>query len=133
MNVNDLIGIVIVLLVALSGFYGLSRLTKPYPSTKEEYEKRLKKGSGIAAGSMNALMYPFEELLHPKAVEAVHVIKDIRQGYYDSQQETGDGSNAMGAVMPQSGSKDVSAASRNRRGRLGHLFRRMVRAFRVGR
>jgi hypothetical protein len=90
MNRGDLIGLVVLLGVALSGLYGLHRITRPVSYTKEEYDKRLKKGSGIAAGVMNAVMYPLQELWHPKAVAAIHVIKDLRQGYYDSQQETGD-------------------------------------------
>ncbi len=91
MDFSDLIGLFVLLFIALCGLYGLYRISTPINYTKEEYEKRLSKGSGIARGAMNALMYPIEELLHPKAVEAIHVIKDVNQGHYDVLQESGDG------------------------------------------
>lgn len=101
MNSEDLLGLSVLILIALCGLYGLHRITKPVSHTKEEYENRLKKSSGIAAGAMNALMYPLQELWHPKAVEAIHVIKDVRQGYYDVQQESGNGLDRAGLVVAE--------------------------------
>ena len=87
MNTNDICGLAIILVVLLCGLIGLDRISRPTTLTQEEYEERLRRSSGLARGAMNALMYPLQELWHPKAVEAIHVIKDMRQGYYDSQQE----------------------------------------------
>jgi hypothetical protein len=93
MYTNDFIGLSFLLLLFVVALYGLHRVSKPRDLTQEEYLKRLKKSSGIARGAINALMYPLQELWHPKAVEAVHIIKDVRQGYYDGQQESGEGSD----------------------------------------
>lgn len=90
MTAYDLVGLSTLLFVVLCGLYGLYRITKPVPYTKEEYEKRLKKSSGIAGSALNAMMYPLQELLNPKAVEAVHVKKDMKAGYYDVQQANGE-------------------------------------------
>jgi len=91
MKLHDLIGLAVIAFILLACLYGLYRISKPVFYTKEEYEERMKKGSGIARGAMNALMYPFEELIHPKAVEAVRVKRDMKAGYYNAQQENGDG------------------------------------------
>ncbi|MEK6279474.1 MAG: hypothetical protein AABN95_03895 [Acidobacteriota bacterium] len=128
MNSGDLIGSSILLGIALCGVYGLYRITKPVSYTKEEYEKRLKKGSGIAAGTMNALMYPLQELWHPKAVAAIHVIKDLRQGYYDSQPDSSDEFDTHGLVVDQTASTDGREA-RSSRSRVGRLLQRVLKVF----
>jgi len=91
MNLNDITGLAVIAFILFAGLYALYRISKPVSYTKEEYEERMKKGSGIARGAMNALMYPFEELIHPKAVEAVQVKRDMKAGYYNVLQEDGDG------------------------------------------
>ena len=50
---------------------------------------------------MNAMLYPFQEWWNPKAVEAIHVIKDMRQGYYNAQQDSGDGFDGYSLSIPQ--------------------------------
>ena len=125
MHSGDVIGLSVLIVLALCGVFGLYRITKPVSYTKEEYEKRLKKSSGIAAGTMNALMYPLQELWHPKAVAAIHVIKDLRQGYYDSQQESGDGLDSRGLVIPHAESKKDRQV-RNSPGRVSNLFKRLL-------
>lgn len=128
MNSGDVVGLSILLVLALCLVYGLYRITKPVSYTKEDYEKRLKESSGIAAGVMNAAMYPLQELLHPKAVEAIHVIKDMRQGYYDSLQESGDGLDNPGLVIPQAESKKGQV--RNRPSRISSFLQRVFGVFR---
>lgn len=128
MKFADWIGLTILLGVALCAVYGLHRITKPVSYSKEEYEKRLKKGTGIAAGAMNALMYPLQELWHPKAVEAVHVIKDVKQGYYDSQQETGDELDNKGLVVHQAADTD-GLKIQSPRGRVSRLLQRVLKVF----
>jgi len=121
-------GLAILLLIILGAVYGLHRITRPVNYTKEVYEERLKKGTGIARGAMNAMMYPMEELLHPKAVEAVHVKKDMKAGYYAAQQETGDGLDEQASLLPLEERKEVPGL-RPRRER-PRFLRRLLRVFR---
>lgn len=90
MSDTDLIRLSIGLLILLWAVYGLNRITRPSTLTQEEYEERLRKGSGIARGAMNAGFYAIQQWMHPKAAEAVAVQKDMREGHYESQQESGD-------------------------------------------
>jgi len=90
MNGNDLLWLCAAALVLMCGLYGLHRISRPAALTQEEYEERLRKGSGIARGAMNAGFYAIQQWLHPKAAEAVAVQKDLREGYYDGQQTPGD-------------------------------------------
>jgi hypothetical protein len=128
MNSGDVIGLSTLIVLGLSVVYGLYRITKPVSYTKEEYEKRLKKSSGIAAGVMNASMYALQELWHPKAVAAIHVIKDMREGYYDSLQESGDGLD-NGLVTPQA-ENEKGRTVRRRPGRISNLLQRVFGVFR---
>lgn len=115
MNPYDLIGLAVLLLIILGALYGLHRITRPVNYTKEVYERRLKKGTGIARGVMNAGMYPFEELLNPKAVEAVHVKKDMKAGYYDTRQEDGEGIDDPGSAPPPEGQEVYEPGNRRTR------------------
>src|SRR5215213_10633456 len=90
MNSSDFVWPLVALLVLLWGAYGLHRISRQAALTEEEYEERLRKGSGIARGAMNAGFYAIQQWLHPEAAEAVAVQKDLREGYYDSQQAPGD-------------------------------------------
>ena len=42
--------------------------------------------AGVMAG-----MHALQKLMNPKAAEAVEVQRDLQAGYYDDQQEQGDG------------------------------------------
>ena len=55
MNLSDLTGLAVIAFILFAGLYALYRISKPVSYTKEEYEERMKKGSGIARGAMNAL------------------------------------------------------------------------------
>lgn len=133
MSYNDIIGLSIIILVVFSGCYGLHRITKPVAYTKEEYEKRLKKSSGIAAGAMNAMLYPFQEWWNPKAVEAIHVIKDMRAGYYDGQQDSGEGVDERSLVLPPMEIGKQPHATRKQGNRISALLRRALDIFRLRR
>ena len=141
MDANDIIGLSVIISVGLALLYGLYRITRPTVLTQEEYEKRLRKSSGIDRGTMNALMYPLQELWHPKAVEAIHVQKDLRQGYYHAHQEAGDGFDAHTVALSQGEEKieQRPVAARKQTGRSGRklitsfsdsLFRRALPFFR---
>jgi hypothetical protein len=131
MNSNDIVGLAIIFLILLSGLYGLYRISRPIPYTKEEYEKRLSKGSGIARGAMNAMMYPFEELLHPKVVESLHVMKDMKAGYYDVQQENGDSFDENSLIIPQVIERKEIHSIRRRKNRISNLLWRFASALRL--
>lgn len=90
MNTNDVCGLFIILVVLLCGLAGLDRISRPTNLTKEEYETRLRRSSGIASSAMNAGMYALQGLLHPQAAEAAAVQQDMREGHYDIKQEDGD-------------------------------------------
>ncbi|HEX8175446.1 MAG TPA: hypothetical protein VF543_10025 [Pyrinomonadaceae bacterium] len=131
MNAYDLVGLAILLLIILGAVYGLHRITKPVEYTKEVYEERLRKGTGIARGAMNAMMYPVEELLNPKAVEAVHVKKDIRAGYYDVQQENGEGQYEQDSVLSQEDERNTRELEKRRE--RPRLLQRFLNLFRFQR
>ena len=89
---NDWVGLGIIVLVAVVALVGLSRLgKKPKPLSKEEYEKRVADGRGLASAGAFSGLYALNKLLNPKAVEAVEVQRDLKAGYYDDQEEEGEG------------------------------------------
>ena len=90
MNTNDVCELVFILLIVLCGLAGVDRISRPTVLTKEEHEARLRRSSGIASSAMNAGMYALQELLHPKAAEAVAVQQDMREGHYDIKRKDGD-------------------------------------------
>lgn len=90
---QDFIGLGIILFVVLCGLYGLSRVSRREELTQEEYDKRLAQGHGAVGRGITASMTSLQELLQPKAAEAVAVQRDMRQGYYDAKQKKADGDN----------------------------------------
>ncbi len=83
MDSNDVIGITFVLVVILAVTFGLKSMARPSNMTSEEYERRVREGSGVAGSAMNAL----HEAFHPRAAESVAVQKDMRAGYYNDQEK----------------------------------------------
>ena len=89
---GDWIGLGIIVLVLAGGLLGLSYLGKPSkPISKDEYERRIQEGRGTMSASVMAGMQALQKLMNPKAAEAIEVQRDLRAGYYDDQQEVGDG------------------------------------------
>jgi hypothetical protein len=89
---NDWIGLGIIISVLLGGILGLGRVSQPpAPLTQDEFERRVKESRGWMSTGVNAAMHGIQELLHPEAVKAIAVQKDLRQGFYDDQQEMGEG------------------------------------------
>lgn len=84
---NDWLGLGIIILLVGGGFYALMRANEPRaPLTEEEFQKRAQEGRGLAGTSVNALQQFFD----PATKRAEAVIQDMRQGYYDGEQESGD-------------------------------------------
>ncbi len=57
----------------------------------EEFERRAAEGRGTTGAGAAAGLHALQKLMNPRAAEAVEVQKDLRAGFYDDQQETGDG------------------------------------------
>src|SRR5215216_3616516 len=95
---NDWIGLAIIGFIILCGLFGLSRLSKPYDVTTEEFERRAQEGPGLLGASLIGL----QSALDPAKEKSVEVQEDLKQGRYDGEQEsgdppsTGDGSNEEG-------------------------------------
>jgi hypothetical protein len=83
---NDWIGLGIIVFLVLCGLFGLSRLSKPYDVSTEEFERRAQEGPGL----LGAGLVGIQKALDPAMQKAVEVQEDLRQGRYDGEQESGD-------------------------------------------
>ena len=89
---GDWIGLGIIVLVVGGALVGLSYLgKKPRPLTAEEYEKRVAEAKGTTRGAAIAGLSALDKFVNPKAAKAVEVQQDLRAGYYDDQEEEGEG------------------------------------------
>ena len=85
MNFNDWIGLGIIAFLILCGLFGLSRLSKPYDVSVEEFERRAQEGPGLLSAGLVGL----QKALDPSKEKAVEVIQDLKEGRYDGEQGTG--------------------------------------------
>jgi hypothetical protein len=83
---SDWIGLGIIAFVILCGLFGLSRLSKPYDVSTEEFERRAQEGPGL----LGAGLVGIQKALDPSMQRAVEVQEDLRAGRYDGEQESGD-------------------------------------------
>ena len=83
---NDWIGLGIIAFLILCGLFGLSRLSKPYDVSVEEFERRAQEWPGL----LGAGLVGIQKALDPAMEKAVEVQEDLRQGRYDGEQESGD-------------------------------------------
>ena len=91
---NDWIGLGIILVIVGGGFYALMRANEPRkPLTEEEFQKR----AGESASLLSAGISGLQGMLDPSAKKAQEVIEDMRQGYYEGEQESGDDSDTTPA------------------------------------
>jgi hypothetical protein len=89
---GDWIGLGIIVLIVVGALVGLSYLGKTRkPLTAEEYEKRVAEAKGAALGVAVAGLGALDRFVNPKAVKAVEVQQDLKAGYYDDQEEEGEG------------------------------------------
>jgi len=85
---TDWIGLGIIVLVVVGALFGLSHLgRKPRPLTEEEYERRVRE----APGMLSAGVLSIQKVLNPGAAKAEAVQQDLKAGYYDDQEEEGEG------------------------------------------
>ena len=83
---SDWVGLGIIAFLILCGLFGLSRLSKPYDVTTEEFERRAQEGPGL----LGAGLVGIQKALDPAMQKAVEVQEDLRQGGFDGEQESGD-------------------------------------------
>jgi hypothetical protein len=83
---SDWIGIAIIGFLVLCGLFGLSRLSKPYDISTEEFERRAQEGPGL----LGAGLVGIQKALDPAMQKAAEVQEDLRQGRYNGEQESGD-------------------------------------------
>jgi hypothetical protein len=84
---NDWIGLGIILVIVGGGLYALMRANEPRkPLTEEEFQKRANESASMLSAGVSGL----QGMLDPSAKKAQAVIEDMRQGYYDGEQESGD-------------------------------------------
>ena len=83
---SDWIGLGIILLVVVGALFGLAQLTKPYNVTPEEFEKRARESPSLLSAGVSGL----QKMLDPAAGKAAEVQEDLKQGYYNAGQESGD-------------------------------------------
>jgi hypothetical protein len=83
---NDWIGLGIIAFLVLCGIFALSRLSKPYDVSVEEFERRAQEGPGL----LGAGLVGIQKALDPAMQKAVEVQEDLRAGRYDGEQESGD-------------------------------------------
>jgi hypothetical protein len=87
---SDLIGLGLIVFLIFCGLWGLSHLSKPYDVTTEEFEKRAHEAPSLLSAGMSGL----QKMLDPAAGKAMEVQEDFKQGYYNAEQESGDGPEA---------------------------------------
>ena len=79
---TDWIGLAIIGFIVLCGLFGLSRLSKPYDVSVDEFERRAKEGPGLLGAGLVGL----QKALDPATDKAVEAQEDLRQGRYDGEQ-----------------------------------------------
>ena len=85
---GDWIGLGFIVLVVVGVLFGLSHLGKPAkPLSKEEYERRVREGTGaLSAGVMG-----LQQFLDPGTEKAVAARQDLKAGYYNDEEKKGEG------------------------------------------
>ena len=99
---SDWIGLGIFVLIILGALVGLSYLGRePKPMTPEEYEKRVAEAKGIKRGVAVTGLTALDRFVNPNAVKAVEVQQDLKAGYYDDQEEEGEGDEPGAGKRPK--------------------------------
>ena len=83
---SDWIGLGVIGLLVLLGLFGISRLSKPYDVTTEEFERRAQEGPGL----LGAGLVGIQKALDPAMEKAVEVQEDFKAGRFDGEQGSGD-------------------------------------------
>ncbi|MEP6636106.1 MAG: hypothetical protein ABJB97_05220 [Acidobacteriota bacterium] len=85
-DMDDWIGLGLIGLLVMAAILGLLRLSQPYNVSAEEFEKRAHEAPSLISAGMTGL----QKLLDPAVAKAQEVQEDLRQGFYNGEQESGD-------------------------------------------
>ncbi|HKS26792.1 MAG TPA: hypothetical protein VJS44_03185 [Pyrinomonadaceae bacterium] len=100
---NDWVGLGIIVVIVGGGLYALIRANEPRkPLTEEEFQKRASESASMLSAGISGL----QGMLDPSAKKAQAVIEDMRQGYYDGEQESGDGNDTTPDEVDQTTPRD---------------------------
>lgn len=83
---SDWIGLGIIVLIIIGAVVGLSLLGKPYEVSREEFDKRAHEAPGMLSAGVMGL----QKILEPAVEKAAIVQQDLKQGFLDGEQESGD-------------------------------------------
>jgi hypothetical protein len=83
---KDWIGLAFIGFIVLCALFALSRLSRPYDVSVEEFERRAKEGPGLLGASLIGL----QKALDPATEKAVEAQEDLKQGRYDGEQGSGE-------------------------------------------
>ena len=83
---KDWLGLAFFGFIILCGLFALSRLSRPYNVSVEEFERRAKEGPGLIGASLVGL----QKALQPDMEKAVEAQEDLRQGRYNGEQGSGE-------------------------------------------
>lgn len=86
MDLKDWIGLAVIAVIVLGGLFALSRISRPYDISNEEFERRAQEGPGLLGAGLVGL----QKALDPGMQKAVEVQEDFRQGRYDGEQGSGE-------------------------------------------
>lgn len=89
---RDLIGLSFIVLLIFVVLFLVTR--RPKPLTVEEFEKRASENPGMLSAGFMGL----QKILDPAAGKAAIVLEDMRQGYLDGEQESGDDNDTTNDV-----------------------------------
>jgi hypothetical protein len=82
---QDWLGLLFFVLVAVGIFAGLKILAKPVTRTEAEFERNAAESVSMLGASMNAL----QELMNPEAAKAKEVQTQIKEGRYGKKKREG--------------------------------------------
>lgn len=82
---QDWIGLIFFILLAVGLVVGLKVLSKPRTRTSEEFERRAAEGTTMLGASMNAL----QELMNPAAAKAKEVETQLKEGRFQKKKREG--------------------------------------------
>src|SRR5436853_6507954 len=84
---NDWIGLALIVLLIVGVIIASAKLgAQPRRISEEEFEQRVREGQ-----RSQAAVFALQQLMHPKAAEAVAVQQDLRHGYYNKKKVAGEG------------------------------------------
>src|ERR1051325_9581049 len=104
---NDWVGLAMIVLLVVGVVIASAKLGAPRKQiSEEEFERRVREGQ-----RSQAAVFALQQLLQPKAAEAVAVQQDLRHGYYNKKRVPGDGDDEpAGASDDESAPADARTA-----------------------